>query len=188
MDAIWRFFSGEDDSCPAPERSAQRTSVWGFLTGQHAQKTFPQAASAYHEAGHARAARVGGAAVMGMEVHADGSGKTKWTWNPVWTWELSRATAERKRRADLVVYVAGQESECQYLMDRHGYSYKEALRATHAGAGSGRRDFKRRAEGTGYTFEGMRGEVHGLVRRHAYTIETNAKPLDRHGRRGGTWA
>ena len=114
--------------------------------------------------------------------------ETTSTWNPVWTWELSRATDEQKRRADLVVYVAGQESECQYLMDRHGYSYKEALRATHAGAGSDRRDFKRRAEGAGYTFEGMRGEVHGLVRRHAYTIETNAKPLDRHGRRGGTWA
>ncbi len=188
MGAIWRFFSGEDDTCPASEQSAQRTSVWGFLSGQHAPKAVPeQTSAAYHEAGHARAVHVGGATVTGMEVHADGSGKTGWTWDPVWTWDRSRATNEQKRRAELVVYVAGQESECQYLMDRHGYSYKEALQATHAGASSDRRNFKRRAEGTGYTFEGMRGEVHRLVRRYAYTIETNAKPLDRHGRRGGTW-
>ena len=188
MGAIWKFFSGEDDTSPASEQSAQRTSVWGFLTGQHAPKTFPeQTATAYHEAGHARAAQVGGATVTGMEV-AGGDGETTWTWNPVWTWGRSRATDDQKRRAELLVYVAGQESECQYLMDRHGYSYKEALRATHEGASSDRKKFKQKAEGTGYTFEGMRKEAHRLVRRHAYTIETNAKPLDRHGRRGGTWA
>ena len=101
---------------------------------------------------------------------------------------IPRSSAGEKRRAELISYVAGQEAECWYLMNRHGYSYKEALRATRSGASSDRKDFKEKAKGTGYTFEGMRDEARQLVRRHAYTIETNAKPLDRDGHRGGTWA
>ena len=66
--------------------------------------------------------------------------------------------------------------------------HKEALRATHDGASSDRNEFKQKAMGTEYTFEGMHEEAHRLDRRHAYTIETNAMPLDRHGHRGGTWA
>lgn len=189
MGAIWKFFSGEDDAPPAREQSAQRTSLWGLLTGQHTPEPFSQrTAAAYHEAGHARADRVGGATVTGMEVHDDGRGKTTCDWDPLWTWGTRRLTDDEKRRAELISYVAGQETECQYLMDRHGYSYKEALRATHAGASKDREDFKEKAKGTGYTWEGMRDEARRLVRRHAYTIETNAKPLDRDGHRGGTWA
>ena len=71
-------------------------------------------------------------------------------------------------------------------MDRQGYTYKEALRATHDGASSDRNKFKQKAMGIEYTFEGIREEAHRLVRRHTNTIETNAKPLDRHGHRGGT--
>ena len=49
MGAIWKFFSGEDDTSPATEQSTQRTSIWGLMTGQHAPETFPeQTASAYH--------------------------------------------------------------------------------------------------------------------------------------------
>src|SRR5262249_20346928 len=172
-----------------PDQSTQRTSVWGLLTGQHSLKPVSeQTKSAYHEAGHARAAQVGGATVIGMEVHPEGHGKTAWTWKPTWAWGARRTTAEQRRRAELIVYVAGQESECQYLVDRHGYSYKEALRASHAWAGDDRKNFAKKAKGTEYTFEGMRGEARQLVRRYAYTIETNAKALDRHRRRGGTWA
>jgi hypothetical protein len=189
MGAIWKFFSGEDDTPPAPEQSAQRTSLWGLFTGQHTLEPVDErTAAAYHEAGHARAIRVGGEPVKSMEVHDDGHGATKPDRDPYWTWGLRRTTEEQNRRADLVTYVAGQESECQYLMDRHGYSYKEALHATDPGASDDKKEFKERAKGTGYTFEGMRDEARRLVRRHAYTIETNAKALDRDGRRGGTWA
>lgn len=181
MGAIWKFFSGEDDTVPALEQSPQRTSVWGFLTGQHATRTPPkQTVAAYHEAGHARAARVGGVTVTGMSVDAHGGG---WT-----TWRPRSDMSSRERRAMLVAIVAGQESECRYLMDRHGYSYREALRASHSGASADRQIFKRAAEGTGYTFEDLRDEAHRLVRWHAYTIETNAKPLDQRGIRRGTWA
>lgn len=189
MGAIWKFFSGEDDNPPASEPSAQRTSVWGLLTGQHTPEPYPQrTATAYHEAGHARAAHVGGAAVTGMHVADDCSGLTTWTWKPRWSWGTRHYTREHERRAELVTFVAGQEAECRYLMERHGYSYKEALRKTDSGASTDRKLFKRRAAGTPYTWEGMRDEAHQLVWRDAYTIETNAKPLDRDGDRGGTWA
>lgn len=193
MGAIWKFFSGEDDTPPRRKQSARRTSLWGLLTGQHDLKPVDErAATAYHEAGHARAARIGGATVLDMNAYPNGGGLTRWDWKPFrenrWTWGIRRYTEEHKRRAELIIYVAGQESECRYLMDRYGYSYKKALRETDPGASSDRKKFKQSAEGTGYTWESMRGEVHGLVRRHAYTIETNAKPLKRKGHRDGTWA
>lgn len=181
MGAIWKFFSGEDDAAPVPVQSAQRTSIWGFLTGQHATKTPDQrAVTAYHEAGHARAIRVGGLTVTGMRVNPHGGGHT--------TWDPRRGMSDQERRGLLVAIVAGQEAECRYLMDRYGYSYKEALRESHAHASGDREIFKREAAGTGYTFEDLRPDAHRLVRWHAYTIETNAKPLARRGHRGGTWA
>lgn len=181
MGAIWKFFSGEDDATPAPDPPEPHTSIWGFFTGEFAERTPPpHVAAAYHEAGHARAARIAKATVTGMSVDAHGSGLTEW--------ERRSGLSDRELRAMLVAIVAGQESECRYLMDRCGYSYKAALRATHSAASDDREIFKRAAEGTGYTFEGLRGEAHRLVRWHAYTIETNAKPLARRGRRGGTWA
>lgn len=181
MGAIWKFFSGEDDAAPVSVQSGERTSIWGLLTGRHATRTPDQrAVTAYHEAGHARAARVGGATVTGMWVKPRGGGHT--------TWDLRRDMSDQERRAMLVAVVAGQEAECRYLMDRYRYSYKEALRESHAHASTDREIFKRAAEGTGYTFEGLRPEAHRLVRWHAYTIETNAKPLARRGHRGGTWA
>ncbi|HZS20659.1 MAG TPA: hypothetical protein VFA63_06700 [Pseudonocardiaceae bacterium] len=182
MGAIWKFFSGEDDTPPAPEQSARRDL----------EPVDEHAATAYHEAGHARAARIGGATVLDINAYPNGGGLTRWDWKPFrenrWTWGTRRYTEEHKRRTELTIYVAGQESECRYLMDRYGYSYKKALRETDPGASSDQEKFKQRAEGTGYTWESMRGEVHGLVRRHAYTIETNAKPLKRKGHRDGTWA
>jgi hypothetical protein len=48
--------------------------------------------------------------------------------------------------------------------------HKEALRATHGGTSSDRNEFKQKAMGAEYTFEGMHEEAHGLDRRHAYTI------------------
>ncbi len=181
MGAIWKFFSGEDDAAPVPAQSAQRASIWGFLTGQHATKNPDQrTVAAYHEAGHARAARVSGMTVTGMWVKSHGGGQTKWVPRPDMT--------DQQRRALLVAIVAGQEAECRYLMDRYGYSYKDALRESHAHASTDREVFKRAAEDTGYTFEGLRPDAHRLVRWQAYTIETNAKPLARRGHRGGTWA
>lgn len=181
MGAIWKFFSGEDDTTLAPEPPEPQTSIWGFLTGQFDKRTPPpHVAAAYHEAGHARAARIAKVTVTGMSVDAHGSGLTKW--NP------RSDMSDRERRAMLVAIVAGQESECRYLMDRCGYSYKEALRQTHSAASADREIFKGAAKGTGYTFEGLRGEAHRLAWWQAYTIETNAKPLARRGQRGGTWA
>jgi hypothetical protein len=125
---------------------------------------------------------------MHVDPDNDEEGETVTTWEPWWTWGTRRTTAEQRQRADLIISIAGQEAECRYLMDRHGYSYKEALRLTDSGASADREKFKKKAAGTVYTWEGMRDEVHRLVRRNAYTIETNAKPLDRNGDRGGTWA
>lgn len=112
-----------------------------------------------------------------MEVNAHGGGGTQPQWGP-----------RSELRDRLVAIVAGQEAECQFLMDRYGHSYQEALRASHSGAAGDRELFKRTAKGTEYTFEGLRGAARRLVRWHAYTIETNAMPLARRGRRGGTWA
>ncbi len=180
MGAIWKFFSGEDDAAPTSAQSAERTSIWGFLTGQHATGTpNERTVAAYHEAGHARGYKVAGVTVHGMSVKSDGSGET--------LWKPRSGMSDRQRRALLVAIIAGQEAECRYLMDRHGCSYKEALKRSHSGAEHDRKSFKQRAEGTGYTFEGLRPDAHRLVRWHAYTIETNAKPLSRHGHRGGTW-
>lgn len=178
MGAIWKFFSGEDDAVSAPEQSVQRSPVWGLLTGAHVTSKPPERlAAAYHEAGHARAIRVGKGTVAWMEVDAHGGGGTMPEWSP-----------RSELRDRLIAIVAGQESECQLFMDRYGHSYKKALEESDPHASTDRKIFKEQAKGSEYTFEGLRGEARRLVRRHAYTIETNAKPLDRRGRRAGTWA
>jgi hypothetical protein len=192
--ALWKFFSGEDDvSNNVPhtgETVHQRTSMWGFITGQHGdtcrlgsrgmtERQIEHEATAYHEAGHGRAACKGGFIVGGMWANPDGSGLTK---------ADGAVRDDRSLRAYLVTLIAGQESEIRYLMDRRGYSRAAAERRTHHGASGDRALFAEAAAGTGYTWNGLQDEARRLVKWQAYTIETNARPLARRGRRGGTWA
>ena len=100
--------------------------------------------------------RLSGATVTAMEVRG-GNGKTTCTWNPFSTWGSRHLTDEQERRAELLVYVTGQESECRYLTDRHGYTHKEAPRATHGGASSDRNEFSKK--------HGHRIHVRGHARR-----------------------
>jgi hypothetical protein len=196
MGAIWKFFSGEDDtglfessqaSRPSPVQH-QRTTLWGLFTGQHgdsgpihhpgtgmSQWGIENEATAYHEAGHARAARKARMKVQGMWAFPDGSGLTK-------------VDGAADIKAHLVAIIAGQESEIRYLMDKHGYTRRQAEKRTHHGAGGDRALFEQVAAGTRYTWDGLKGEAQRLVKWHAYTIETNARPLARRGLRGGTWA
>jgi hypothetical protein len=130
----------------------------------------------------AHAASVGGFTVTGMWANEDGSGLTRYNSRK------NRKLSDRRRRAALVATVAGQEAEIRYLMEHHGYRYRQALRETHAGAGGDREIFRQMARGTSYTFDGLRPEARSLVKWRWYTIESNAKPLARRGYRGGTWA
>jgi Peptidase M50B-like len=163
-------------------------SFWGFLTGDHTptprsgerQLSWEDEnlATAYHEAGHARAAARAGHRVSRMQIDADHGGVTAFTGD----------VHDGNIEDHLVAFVAGQEAEIDYLMRYHKFSRPEAERHTHHGAGGDRALFAEAAEGTGYTWKKIQGKTQRFVRRHGYTIEQNAKPLARRGRRGGTWA
>jgi hypothetical protein len=144
MGAIWKFFSGEDDTPPAPEQSARRTSLWGLLTGQHDLEPVDEhAATAYHEAGHARSARIGGATVLDINAYPNGGGLTRWDWKPFrenrWTWGTRRYTEEHKRRTELTIYVAGQEIDMGTPTRRHYAKPIRAPAATRKNLSKGRR-------------------------------------------------
>jgi Peptidase M50B-like len=163
-------------------------SFWGFLTGDHTPTTRSggrqlswedeNRATAHHEAGHARAAAKAGHRVSRMQIDADHGGVTAFTGD----------VHDGNMKDHLVAIVAGQEAEIDYLMREHKFSRREAERHTRHGAGGDRKLFAEAAEGTGYTWETIQDEARRFVRRHGYTIEQNAKPLARRGRRGGTWA
>lgn len=193
MGKLWAAFSGEKDpgvfethrTTTAPPM--RRSPFWGFLTGQYEEyQALLQAepeeieATAYHEAGHARAARKSGFEVGGMWAHQDGSGRTR-----VRIDDLENA---KNLRSTLIGLIAGQESEIRYWMGKHHYTRKEAERLTHHAATSDRAQFEQVAKGTGYTWENLQPEARKFVKRNAYTIEQNARPLARRGHRGGTWA
>ncbi|MBV9011717.1 MAG: hypothetical protein JO272_06640 [Pseudonocardiales bacterium] len=135
-------------------------------------------ATAYHEASHARAAHKRGFTLLGIEVHADGGGRTGF---------VDAGSHGRALEDHLVALRAGQAGEVRYLMDR-GYRRRQAEQMTAHGASSDRARFEAVARGTIYTWEGMRGEADRFVRRHAYTIDKTAKRLLRRGRDSGTWA
>lgn len=194
MGALWKLFSGEDDAEPV---TVQRTTLWGVMTGQHPDTTtvaprnqtmtepdIENAATAYHEAGHGRAARRGGFGVAGMWNNGD-SGLTEFSGDvdPDPT-----AQGQRSLRKMLIAAIAGQEAEIRYLMEYHGYSRRDAEFRTHHGAGGDRAIFKQAAEGTGYTWEELQGEARSLVKWNWTTIEGNARKLSRRSHRGGTWA
>ena len=194
MGRLWEAFSGEKSSgvfeahrVTELTRTVQRSPFWGFLTGQYVDnqpvmEVDPREleATAYHEAGHARAARKGGFEVGGMWANPDGSGRTRV--------RIDEIGDDRNLRSALLGLVAGQESEIRYWMDKHGYTRKDAEKLTHHAATSDRAAFEQIAEGTGYTWDDFTGPARRLVRNQAYTIEQNAEPLARRGRRAGTWA
>jgi hypothetical protein len=128
----------------------------------------------------ARAAAAAGFRVEGMWANSDGSGRTEY--------HNRKGRSNKGLRAALVATIAGQEAEIRYLMETQDMRRGDALKATHAGAASNRAAFTKMAQGTGYSWEGLRDEARRFVRWNWYTIETNAKPLARRGRRGGTWA
>lgn len=172
MSGIRRSSSGDCNVAKVREIPLE----WKCLTRSNAAGKFSQrAAAAYHVAGQAnRLARVHVATVKAAWVNPDGGGLVM---------SCSRSDmTDQELRGMLIALVAGQEAECRYLMSRDRWcSYRDALRATHFGASVDRETFKQLSEGTGYTFEGLLGEAHRLLRWREYPIECIAKSLDRKG-------
>jgi len=186
MGAIWKFFSDEDEDAtpaqPEPPPAMQRTTVWGFMTGQHAEPDRSaagmQEAIAWHEAAHARIARSqGGWAVGGM--WADGESESG----------LTQVDCESggSVHAFLLTCAAGQAGAMRYYRNQ-GYSLRKAKELAAEGTGSDRAQFEAAAAAGGQRWDDYVDEAYRIVRRQEYTIEQNAKPLARRGHRGGTWA
>lgn len=132
------------------------------------------AATAYHEAGHARSARRSGERVLGIWSHGN-SGVTKASGTP------------RELSVFLRTCAAGHAAEVTYLQ-RQGYSRRDAEAIAAHGSVSDRAQFEEAAKGTTYTWEGVMDDARRFVTWNAVTIEQTAKRLQRRGYDSGTWA
>lgn len=153
--------------------------LWDVFTGENdPHEATEQEVTAWHEASHARMASATGKwRVREMWAAGDAGG----------TYVEGSHDRGDKLRAHLLTCVAGQAGAMRYYVNK-GYSKREARRLAEEGTGSDRAAFDAAAAGTTYRWDDMLDEAYRFVRRHEYTIETNAKPLARRGRRGGTWA
>ena len=184
----WRLVSKTVDSKPSKSRTSKWESELGcgckfelsseFSSNQAMQK---QEVIAWHEAAHARVAR----------------SKGKW---PVYSMManghmqsgLTRFGADSRGglEAYLLTCAAGQAGAMLYFMSKRGgdHSRRVAKRLSVEGTAGDKRQFAKAAHGTNHQWDDFVDRAFKIVKRQAYTIEQNAKPLARNGRRSGTWA
>lgn len=130
--------------------------------------------TAEHEAGHGAAAQALGIPVLGMEIHDDGSGETRWA-------DHYYRDAQRDAYDAAVIDVAGQESGAAWLEQRYGYTRERALEDT-----AGRSDYdlsqlRSDAARAGISETQARQRARDIIRDHRTDIDELARRLVDHG-------
>ena len=190
MGWLWQFFSGETDAAPpVSQRNVSRRvreierrngGLCCTRLAEYYATDQLELATAYHEAGHGRAAVRAGLTVRSMQVFSPDSGSD-------YAGITTMRGDAKSLKAALMVGIAGQEAEIRYLREYQGMSRRQAVKATHRGATGDRQIFEEVSEGR-YSWSDLESEARSLVRWNWGTIETNAKKLARRGKLSGTWA